>query len=287
MRKEITASGSPPIWPLRLVWPALFQGARGLWRNAWAVAAACFSISAIAMASAGVAGSGDIVPPGSVSKLDATSRVGSWIWAVKTFDGQTCRFWRSFEIPSGASVVKARLRITADNSYWVFLDGLALGRGSEWKTLAQHDLTQVLGPGVHVLAVEAFNDYASAGLLVGLRIGLRDGRLIEVASDDSWRIAPDNERRWNTRRSAATHWPAAKAGGGQRLLLASDALRFAYPSAGIKVGRGEKFVAGLFAGLFHPQPVEQLALGLLLAERDFDQAPNEGGRFLTCGRTNL
>ena len=162
------------------------------------------------MASAGVAGSGDIVPPGSASKLDATSRVGSWIWADKTFDGQTCRFWRSFEIPSGASVVKARLRITADNSYWVFLDGLALGRGSEWKTLAQHDLTQVLGPGVHVLAVEAFNDYASAGLLVGLRIGLRDGRLIEVASDDSWRIAPDDERRWNTRKSAATHWPAAK-----------------------------------------------------------------------------
>jgi hypothetical protein len=35
--------------------------------------------------------------------------------------------------------------------------------------------------------------------------------------------------------------------------------------------------AGLFDRAFHPQPVEQRALSLLLAGRDFDQAPNEMG----------
>jgi hypothetical protein len=36
-------------------------------------------------------------------------------------------------------------------------------------------------------------------------------------------------------------------------------------------------MAGLFDRVFHPQPVEQRALGLLLAGCDSDQAPNEMG----------
>jgi hypothetical protein len=35
--------------------------------------------------------------------------------------------------------------------------------------------------------------------------------------------------------------------------------------------------AGLFDAVFHPQLVEQGALGLLLAVRHFDQTPNEMG----------
>ena len=62
-------------------------------------------------------------------------------------------------------------------------------------------------------------------------------------------------------------------GGGQRLFLAPDALHLAYPDVGIESGQGEKLVAVLFDGVFHPQPVEQRALGLLLAGGGFDQAP--------------
>src|SRR4051794_6574403 len=34
------------------------------------------------------------------SASNFTNELGSWIWADKTFDGQTCQFWRSFEIPA-------------------------------------------------------------------------------------------------------------------------------------------------------------------------------------------
>jgi hypothetical protein len=44
---------------------------------------------------------------------------------------------------------------------------------------------------------------------------------------------------------------------------------------GIEFGHGEKLVAGFFDRVFHPKPVEQRVLGLLLAGRDFDQAVNE------------
>ena len=70
---------------------------------------------------------------------------------------------------------------------------------------------------------------------------------------------------------------AVDAGGGQRQFLAADALHFGYPGVGIEVGCGEKLVAGLFDGVFHSQPVEQRALGLLLAGGDFDQAPDGMG----------
>jgi hypothetical protein len=59
--------------------------------------------------------------------------------------------------------------------------------------------------------------------------------------------------------------------------LSPDALHLAYPGVGIEFGHGDKLVAGLFERLFHPQPVEQRELGLLLAECHFDQAPNEMG----------
>ena len=56
-----------------------------------------------------------------------------------------------------------------------------------------------------------------------------------------------------------------EAGGGEGVLLAADALYFADPGVGVQVGQGEELVAGLFEGVFYSQPVEQRALGLLLA----------------------
>ena len=43
------------------------------------------------------------------------SDMGAWIWDTNTFDRQTVRFWRPFEIPADDSVTRARIRITADN----------------------------------------------------------------------------------------------------------------------------------------------------------------------------
>ena len=60
-------------------------------------------------------------------------------------------------------------------------------------------------------------------------------------------------------------------GGGQRLSFAPDALHLSHPGVGIEFGHGEKFVAGLFDRVFHPQPVERRALGLLLAGCDFQR----------------
>ncbi len=142
-------------------------------------------------------------------KLDPKYGVGAWIWAAETHDQQLCRLWRGFEIPAGAKVNKARLCVTADDSYSLFLDGRELGRGGDWKDLTEYDLTLLLEPGWHTLAIEGFNTVRDAGVLAGLRIELANGRTIEIASDESWKVVPNTESRWIKRTRPRPNWPSA------------------------------------------------------------------------------
>jgi signal transduction histidine kinase len=142
--------------------------------------------------------------PGDV--LDPTWGVGSWIWSPDVFDKQTCRLWRSFEIPSGATVVKAQLHIGVDNGYRLKLDGRELGTGSDWRSITEYEIGLLLYPGPHVLAVEAFNDNREAGMLLGLRIELADGKLIMIPSNESWRIVPSDELGWERKLEAPKYW---------------------------------------------------------------------------------
>lgn len=135
---------------------------------------------------------------GLVAATLSDAGVGAWIWDETTMDRQECRFVRQFEIPEGAEVDSAVLRITADNSYRLFLDGQFIGQGGDWRVLIEYDVTRLLGTGPHVLAVSAVNDFDVAGLLAGLRITLKDGGSIEIASDESWEIAPEGLENWKT-----------------------------------------------------------------------------------------
>lgn len=140
---------------------------------------------------------------------DATNHLGQWIWETNTFDKQTCRLWKAFEIPRGAKTAKAILHITVDNGYSLFLDGREIGRGSDWRTVTEYDVTRLLEPGRHVIAVEGFNDRLEAGLIFGLHVELVDQRILDVLSDDSWFVASDSQRNWMSRKTPAPNWHRA------------------------------------------------------------------------------
>jgi len=137
------------------------------------------------------------------------SGLGSWIWDEKTVDYQVCQFWNTFEIPEGAKVAKARLVMTADNEFTLFLDGRELGRGVEWRELFVFDLASLLKPGRHVLAIHCYNGSFLAGMLFGLQVELADGRIIEVKSDKSWKLVPEGVSHWKTRTEPQPNWRAA------------------------------------------------------------------------------
>jgi signal transduction histidine kinase len=140
---------------------------------------------------------------------DATNGLGSWIWADKTFDRQTCRLWKEFDIPSGAKVSSARMKITVDDGYQLFLDGRELGQGANWHGLTEYDLTLLLTPGHHALVVNCFNDVFLAGLTMNLSIQLADGKTLDIKSDGTWRVVPENLKNWEKLKQARAGWPAA------------------------------------------------------------------------------
>jgi len=137
------------------------------------------------------------------------SDMGSWIWDTNTFDRQTVRFWKSFEIPRAATITRARLRITADNEYTLYLDGRELGRDAEWRHLYEYDITSLLKPGKHVLAAEVYNSSREAGFMFGMRLGLADGQVVEVKSDSNWLIVPEGVSGWKNMVEPAGSWRKA------------------------------------------------------------------------------
>jgi len=137
--------------------------------------------------------------------------VGDYIWAAATADKQTCRLWRSFDVPRGATVTKASLRVLADNGFVVLLDGRELGMGSDYYYMTEYEIGEVLGPGRHVIAIRAFNESHQAGVVAGLRVELAKGDPIVILSDTSWRVVPSDERTWERRLDAAPTWGHATA----------------------------------------------------------------------------
>jgi len=141
--------------------------------------------------------------------LNDLDLLGSWIWDAKTYDGQTVQFWRTFDIPAHGKASHARLLVTADNEFSYYLDGRELGRGDDWRELFDFNLTPLMSPGRHVLAIKAFNSVKLAGMILGLRVDLADGRFIEIKSDPSWRIVPNEEKDFTEMIKPHTNWPAA------------------------------------------------------------------------------
>ena len=149
------------------------------------------------------------ITPGTNWVFEATNHLGQWIWDTNTFDKQTCRLWKSFEIPAGAKVASAILAITVDNGYSLFLDGREIGRGSDWRTVTKYDVTRLLNPGRHFLAVEGFNDRLEAGLIFGLHIELVDQRILDVLSDKAWFVVSENQRNWTAQKKPQPNWHPA------------------------------------------------------------------------------
>jgi signal transduction histidine kinase len=139
-----------------------------------------------------------------------TNSLGSWIWMTPTLDNQRCRFWKSVEVPASSPVSRARLWVTADNEYTLYFDGRELGRKAEWREVCEYDLTLLMSPGKHVVAVDAFNSSRSAGMIFGMRLELLNGQVLEVKSDDTWRIVPDGVRGWQQRSEPQSQWQYAR-----------------------------------------------------------------------------
>jgi hypothetical protein len=151
------------------------------------------------------------------SKETNPVRGARWIWypegnpAASAPVGQRY-FRRTVDIGSTQKVVSARMAITADNAFELWINGKRVGSGDNFKDLYKFDAANLLRPGANVIAVAAENQSDKpnpAGLLAALTIRFADGTVLDVDSDHKWQSAITPSDGWINGAEPALEWKAA------------------------------------------------------------------------------
>jgi hypothetical protein len=131
-----------------------------------------------------------------------------WIWFPEVNPAQDApaakRFFRrTFVLPEGKAVDRARLRVSADDWFAARLNSTVVGTGEDWHAGRQFGgLAPLLKGGTNILAIIAENKSATganpAGLIACLEIRFADGESLKLDSDTTWRCAKDEVSGWDT-----------------------------------------------------------------------------------------
>jgi len=122
--------------------------------------------------------------------VDEIPTAASWIWFPEDVVTQGVRQTRYMRktLVLDAPIETARLRVRADDSYELRINGgpapepLRSGPGGD-----VYDLAGVLHPGKNVLAFSVYNAAGKGGLIVTGTVQGRNGKVIHVYSDRSFR----------------------------------------------------------------------------------------------------
>jgi hypothetical protein len=121
-------------------------------------------------------------------------------------------FRRTFTIEPGRSVESARLTMTADNTFVATLNGQPAGSGYDHTRVHIMDVTQLLKPGLNLLAVAAGNGGDKpnpAGLIGSLHVRFTDGGQLQVITDRHWESTTEARHDWAWAADSSEGWGAA------------------------------------------------------------------------------
>ena len=138
-----------------------------------------------------------------VSVWGQSPGAAKWIWHHDATDanrpaGETCFFRRTFSAP--AKVKRADIRVTADNHFELFLNGVRIGQGADWTKGERIDVAGMLRHGNNVLAARAWNDGGPAAFMLFMDIeeegGYEDGKRRRVETDAGWWASFEGTAGW-------------------------------------------------------------------------------------------
>jgi alpha-L-rhamnosidase len=124
----------------------------------------------------------------------------AWLWSDDANAGGapagTRYFRRTFTLPVGASVQSARIVLTVDDQFTLFVNGKQAGKSSgqtdAWRQPQVIDLKpHLIAGGANVLAVAAQNTGGQAGLIGRLVVTFADGRapMVFATSGEGWQAS--------------------------------------------------------------------------------------------------
>ncbi len=161
--------------------------------------------------------------------FDSQIADASWIWYDTREDGRpafsppgTYYFRYTFELPSNRRIEQARLLISVDQSFELFVNGSKAGQGQDWRQVERLDVTQQLQNGENLLAIEAEKGGATAepaGVLINLEVVFDDGSELEVNSNSEWLITnrqPEPGSGWKSLEYDDGEWESVRSFGNSR-----------------------------------------------------------------------
>jgi hypothetical protein len=144
-------------------------------------------------------------PPPAVTPI--FSSAASYVWYPGAPEAAAPFFRKDFR--PGEDLKSAKLRITADDSYTVYLNGKETGRGDRCLLVQEYDVRADLARGRNILCVRARNESGLAGLIAELTLLDSAGRRTSVATDATWRCALETRPDWLGPGFDDSRWTAA------------------------------------------------------------------------------
>lgn len=149
-------------------------------------------------------------PPETPASLGAAR----WIWFVEGNPAVAAPpdkryFRRVLKLESDTEIQSARMVMTADNEFELWVNGRRAGGGDDFRHTYVMDCTQLLTPGTNLLTVLAVNGATTpnpAGLIGNLILKHRSGRVVEVPTDGKWESARTVQDNWRMDPHAPGDW---------------------------------------------------------------------------------
>lgn len=137
---------------------------------------------------------------------------GTWMWFPdpdpKTKSTTSTNYFvRLIDVPAGLN--SAELRIFADESARVYINGKRAARATYGGGLVVKDVKDMIRPGKNYIAIEASNTYGAAGLLLSLAISSPGGDTV-LTGDDHWRVTKTKRPTWMTELPRGKDWLPVK-----------------------------------------------------------------------------
>jgi alpha-L-rhamnosidase len=124
---------------------------------------------------------------------------GDWIWnAEAAGDNKDAFIRRSFSIDAADPVQDARIKVSADDRFVLFINGRQIGESSAWDTARLYDLHEYLKPGNNTLAIHAHNNAGNYGIVFTAKITFQSGKTLDIRSDAACKSSSTDQPNWTS-----------------------------------------------------------------------------------------
>lgn len=124
------------------------------------------------------------------------------------------RFFRKSFTLSNKPMKSAKVLISVDHSYVLYINGTKVVEGSNWKKVAKLDATDHLKPGKNLIAIAGINEGSianPAGLQFSMKVHYDSEEIVQLDSDTSWKSTADTpEKNWISVEYEDSEWVEAR-----------------------------------------------------------------------------